>query len=32
MTYKEYCEYAALKGFQPLREAAFEAMKRANLL
>lgn len=32
MNYKEYCEYAKAKGFQPLREVAFNAMRRANLL
>lgn len=30
MSYKEYCDYALLKGFQPLLELAFNAMKEAG--
>jgi hypothetical protein len=30
MNYKEYCAYALLKRFQPLREEAFKAMKAAG--
>jgi hypothetical protein len=30
MEYKDYKDYAKVKGFQPLRVEAFEAMKRAG--
>ena len=32
MNYEEYKEYARVKGFQPLREEAFEAMLRAGFV
>ena len=30
MTYREYCDQARPKGFQPLKELAFNAMKKAG--